>query len=435
MAATVPYSVADGIFRLGGEVLVVINFEDDPEVVWINANPVHIATGAKNITQTMYRVDDEDKSSLKDLVASKGLPKLFGLSDTPPNHADYNEGKAIYVNECGLYAIILGSKKPEMKAFKHWVMSEVLPEIRRTGGYKRKADNDDLPIAKWRCIETAVAQQLSLFREEQTSQLSLFREMALSLQTSQTSQLDLFREEQTSQLSLFREMALSLQTSQTSQTSQLDLFRKEQTSQLDLFRKEMMLGAWGANITQSICAHVKEVLCSPSGGFLKALRLAIKLPARKSTADSNRFPDLQIATPVEVSLMSATLTEAVFAEIPSLSFSAWKAMRCLIGKRAKKLRVEWASTKPQGDPLRAAKPLLWTFIGGRRAEGGGARYVYLKTHATPIVREVLLQAAPFFSGRTVESIRDRVIFLSSTLPAEDWPVVASELEPSFNDDT
>src|SRR5690606_31148676 len=39
------------------------------------------------------------------------------------------------VNESGLYSLILRSRKPEAKRFKRWVTSEVLPTIRKTGGY------------------------------------------------------------------------------------------------------------------------------------------------------------------------------------------------------------------------------------------------------------------------------------------------------------
>ena len=39
------------------------------------------------------------------------------------------------VNESGLYALVLGCRKPEAKQFKKWVTSDVLPAIRKTGGY------------------------------------------------------------------------------------------------------------------------------------------------------------------------------------------------------------------------------------------------------------------------------------------------------------
>ena len=45
------------------------------------------------------------------------------------------KSKAIVINESGLYALIFGSKLPSAKPFKHWVTSEVLPSIRKTGGY------------------------------------------------------------------------------------------------------------------------------------------------------------------------------------------------------------------------------------------------------------------------------------------------------------
>ena len=45
------------------------------------------------------------------------------------------------VNESGLYSLIFSSKLPKAKEFKHWVTSEVLPAIRKTGSYTSKSDN------------------------------------------------------------------------------------------------------------------------------------------------------------------------------------------------------------------------------------------------------------------------------------------------------
>jgi anti-repressor protein len=49
--------------------------------------------------------------------------------------ATASERRATIINESGLYSLILKSRKPEAKAFKKWVTSEVLPTIRKTGGY------------------------------------------------------------------------------------------------------------------------------------------------------------------------------------------------------------------------------------------------------------------------------------------------------------
>ena len=45
------------------------------------------------------------------------------------------KANTLFVNESGLYSLILASKLPQAKAFKRWVTAEVLPQIRKTGGY------------------------------------------------------------------------------------------------------------------------------------------------------------------------------------------------------------------------------------------------------------------------------------------------------------
>ena len=43
--------------------------------------------------------------------------------------------QTIFINESGLYSLILSSKLSQAKEFKHWVTSEVLPQIKKVGGY------------------------------------------------------------------------------------------------------------------------------------------------------------------------------------------------------------------------------------------------------------------------------------------------------------
>lgn len=54
--------------------------------------------------------------------------------------------KFTIVNESGLYSMIFTSRKPEAKFFKKWVTSEVLPTIRKTGGYGQQIDLDDTKL-------------------------------------------------------------------------------------------------------------------------------------------------------------------------------------------------------------------------------------------------------------------------------------------------
>lgn len=57
---------------------------------------------------------------------------------------------AYFVNEDGLYDVILESRKPEAKKFRKWVTSEVLPSIRKTGKY----ENPNAPASDPKSIET-----------------------------------------------------------------------------------------------------------------------------------------------------------------------------------------------------------------------------------------------------------------------------------------
>ena len=55
--------------------------------------------------------------------------------------------KAIFINESGLYSLIIGSKLESARKFKRWVTREVLPSIRKHGGYMVvKADESDEEI-------------------------------------------------------------------------------------------------------------------------------------------------------------------------------------------------------------------------------------------------------------------------------------------------
>ena len=70
--------------------------------------------------------------------------------------------QAIFINESGLYSLILSSKLEAARRFKHWVTSEVLPSIRKQGGYMVvRADEGDRRLPgrtvkkKGGCVEMA----------------------------------------------------------------------------------------------------------------------------------------------------------------------------------------------------------------------------------------------------------------------------------------
>ena len=93
---------------------------------WFVAKDVCDVLELSNVSQTLARrIDDDEKSSIT-------------LNDGTPG----NPNRAI-VSESGLYALVLASRKPEAHDFKRWVTHEVLPQIRRTGGYIPTTDADD----------------------------------------------------------------------------------------------------------------------------------------------------------------------------------------------------------------------------------------------------------------------------------------------------
>ena len=74
-----------------------------------------------------------------------------------------------FINESGLYALILSSKLDSAKRFKHWVTSEVLPSIRKNGGYivARPEETDEEVLAKGILVMQATLQR----RDEQIAKL------------------------------------------------------------------------------------------------------------------------------------------------------------------------------------------------------------------------------------------------------------------------
>lgn len=88
---------------------------------WFVAKDVCDILEISNPSDALKRLDDDERSR-------------FNLG---------RQGETNIVNEAGLYALVLGSRKPEAHEFKRWVTHEVLPQIRRTGGYIPTTDVDD----------------------------------------------------------------------------------------------------------------------------------------------------------------------------------------------------------------------------------------------------------------------------------------------------
>lgn len=105
-----------------------MNIDGEP---WFVGFDVADALGYKNQSDAITKhVAEEDRRVIQ-------KSRITTLADVP------NRGFT-FINESGLYALIFGSKLESAKRFKHWVTYEVLPSIRKTGGYQKPMSPEEM---------------------------------------------------------------------------------------------------------------------------------------------------------------------------------------------------------------------------------------------------------------------------------------------------
>ena len=118
-------SIIEKVFKYEATELPVIKHMDE---IWFKA--VVVATILKYTNQRKAirdHVDPEDKRKLSEIGLGSKRNESFPFKG--------NGCECIYINENGLYSLILRSKLESAKEFKRWVTSQVLPSIRKTGRY------------------------------------------------------------------------------------------------------------------------------------------------------------------------------------------------------------------------------------------------------------------------------------------------------------
>ena len=97
--------------------------------IWFKGKDLATALGYKDAKVAVHdRVDAADKLPLQELMQQGGMVALLRPQLS-------NDLRALWINEFGLYDLVLGSKLPGARQFKHWVTHDVLPAIRKTGSY------------------------------------------------------------------------------------------------------------------------------------------------------------------------------------------------------------------------------------------------------------------------------------------------------------
>lgn len=122
---------------------------------WFVGKDVAAALGYSNTRDALDRhVDIDDKNTVVNPDGNRGNPNMT------------------IINESGLYSLVLSSKLPTAKKFKRWVTSEVIPSIRKTGGYSLPRDLSRLsPEMQMLKLLTDKAIENELAQQEQARQL------------------------------------------------------------------------------------------------------------------------------------------------------------------------------------------------------------------------------------------------------------------------
>lgn len=132
----------------------IVEREGEP---WFVGKDVAQALGYSDTADALKKhVDEEDKELLKPGEMPTLKMSNFG---------------AYIINESGLYSLVLSSKLPTAKAFKRWITSEVIPSIRKTGGYI--AGQAELSPEELMAKALMVAQKTLAERETRISALTV----------------------------------------------------------------------------------------------------------------------------------------------------------------------------------------------------------------------------------------------------------------------
>lgn len=111
---------------------------------WAVGKDVAEALGYTDTAQALRKhVDPEDK-----MGGRNDAPSMESQSATPSITDSMGRTQyPVWINESGLYSLILSSKLPNAKRFKRWVTSEVLPALRRSGSYTvKRAESERRPL-------------------------------------------------------------------------------------------------------------------------------------------------------------------------------------------------------------------------------------------------------------------------------------------------
>lgn len=157
-------------FSFEGQDVQVIMVENEP--YFFGKEVAKILGYTRTAKAIQDHVDEEDVKTL----TYKDSPKM-GLSKLWKN-GDYKDKK--FINESGLYGLILSSKLPSAKKFKRWVTGEVLPSIRKHGAYMTEETVEEILTNPDTIIKLATQLKEERLAHQKTKEEKLMVEQQLS---------------------------------------------------------------------------------------------------------------------------------------------------------------------------------------------------------------------------------------------------------------
>lgn len=127
------------LFKFENKIVRTLQIDGEP---WFVGKDVANVLGYQNGNRDVNRHVDEDDKTVTKCGTSGGTQEMT------------------IINESGLYSLILSSKLPSAKGFKHWITSEVLPQIRKTGKYAPR------PLSREELLAKAVLEADTMIKEQ-----------------------------------------------------------------------------------------------------------------------------------------------------------------------------------------------------------------------------------------------------------------------------
>ena len=144
----------------------VTMIQDDDKIIWFKGVDIARILGYSDKKKAIrMHVDEDDKLKMNEIKVSHFVPPL----NSQPH--------SVFINESGLYSLLLRSQLESSKLFKKWITKEVIPSIRKSGSYAVKKDIDSEKLREIQYKEIQILDSIKDSKLKQAYQDRLMNEI------------------------------------------------------------------------------------------------------------------------------------------------------------------------------------------------------------------------------------------------------------------